>query len=272
MALGRLGSGSETLRRLFPSIGISVALAAAVALVIWMQRGGEGEEGESDISGVEGKICVMPIGDVPEEDVAFACDVLAAHIGRETIVYEPLPLQESYYYPERDQYSAAGFLAYVEANAPAEVYRAVGLTAADVTIPDLNFLFGMGRCPGKSAVLSTYRLDYYGESGDRRRVRFAKLLVHELGHTYGLFHCRQPRCNMKFANDYATLDYSRLSFCERCEERMCRVGVIDARERRAAIEGVVKEYGLWTEAGGLEGMTPPPPPANLSPEVLDVFH
>jgi archaemetzincin len=256
---------------LLPSIGLSVALAAAAAFVIFVQRGGDGEEEGNDVSPVEGRICVMPIGDVPAEDVAFACDVLAAHLGRETVIYEPLPLQDSYYYPERDQYSAAGFLAYVEANAPAEAYRAVGLTAEDVTIPELNFLFGMGRCPGKCAVLSTYRLDYYCESSAQRRVRFAKLIVHELGHTYGLFHCRQPLCGMKFANDYATLDHSRLAFCERCEERMCRVGKIDPEERRAALVEVIKKYGLWTEAGGLEGMTPPPAPADLSPEVLNVF-
>jgi archaemetzincin len=246
-------------------------LAAAAAFVIFVQRGGEGEEEGSEVSPVEGKICVMPIGDVPAEDVAFSCDVLAAHMGRETIVYEPLPLQDSYYYPERDQYSAAGFLAYVEANAPDEAYRAVGLTAVDVTIPELNFLFGMGRCPGKCAVLSTYRVGYYCEGDVRRRIRFAKLIVHELGHTYGLLHCRQPLCAMKFANDYPTLDYSRVALCERCEERMCRAGKIDAAKRRAALEGVVKKYGLWAEAGGLEGMTPPPAPADLSPEVLNVF-
>lgn len=239
--------------------------------MIFVQRGGESEEEESGVSPVEGKICVMPIGDVPAEDVAFARDVLEAHIGRETIVCEPLPLQDAYYYPERDQYNAAGFLSYVQANAPDEAYRAVGLTAVDLTIPALNFLFGMGRCPGKSAVLSTYRIDYYCESDVQRRVRFAKLIVHELGHTYGLFHCRQPLCGMKFANDYPTLDYSRLSFCERCEERMCGVGKIDAAERRAALEEVVKRHGLWSEAGGMEGMTPPPAPADLSPEVLNVF-
>lgn len=259
------------MRRLIPSIGISVALAAVAGFVIFIQRGGESEEGGNDVSSVEGKICVMPIGDVPEKDVAFACDVLAAHIGRETVVYEPLPLQDSYYYRERDQYSAAGLLAYVEANAPDEAYRAVGLTAVDVTIPELNFLFGMGRCPGKSAVLSTFRIGYYGTGDVQRRVRFVKLIVHELGHTYGLFHCRQPLCGMKFANDYPTLDYSRVALCERCEERMCGVGKIDAAERRAALEEVVKKHGLWSEAGGLEGMTPPPEPADLSPEVLNVF-
>lgn len=252
-------------------MGVSAVVAVAVGFVVWVYGNRESDEAAGDGSPAEGKICLLPIGDVPEGDVAFAGDVLAAHLGREVVVFEPLPLQESYYYAERGQYSAAGFLAYVEANAPAEAFRAVGLTAADVTIPQLNFLFGMGRCPGKCAVISTYRLDYYCESGVQRRVRFAKLLVHELGHTFGLLHCRQPLCAMKFADGYATLDYTRLALCDRCEERFCRLAALDARKRRGALEAVVKKYGLWAEARGLEGVTPPLSPVDLSPEGVEAF-
>lgn len=258
-------------KKSFPVIGVSVVAAVAAAFVIWISgHGGEDEAGDGG-STLEGKICVVPIGDVPEEDAAFACDVLAAHLGREAVVFEPLPLQESYYYSERDQYGAAGFLGYVEANAPAEAFRAVGLTARDITIPQLNFLFGMGRCPGKCAVISTHRLDYYCESRAQRHVRFAKLIIHELGHTFGLLHCRQPLCAMKFADGYATLDYTRVALCERCEARLCKMAALDARERREDIGGVAKKYGLWAEAGGLEGMTPPPAPADLSPEGMGDF-
>jgi len=243
----------------------------AAAFVIWVSGGAE--EGGEDNAGspFEGKICVMPIGDVPEDDVTFACDVLAADLGREVVVTEPLPLQDSYYYAARDQYSAAGFLAYVEANAPDGAFRAVGLTAQDITIPQLNFLFGMGRCPGKAAVMSTYRLDFYCESSVQRRARFAKLLVHELGHTFGLLHCRQPLCGMDFAEGYASLDYSRIAFCERCEANLCELADLDAEERRKDLEEVVKKYGLWTELGGQVGMTPPPEPADLSPDTTGDF-
>jgi len=250
---------------------VSVVVAVAAAFVIWMYGHGGDDEAGDGASPLEGKICVMPIGDVPEEDVAFACDVLAAHLGREAVVFEPLPLQESYYYSERDQYGAAGFLGYVEANAPAEAFRVVGLTAEDITIPQLNFLFGMGRCPGKCAVISTHRLEYYCEGRVPRRVRFAKLIIHELGHTFGLLHCRRPLCAMKFADGYATLDYTRVALCERCEARLCKMAALAARERREDIEEVVKRYGLWAGAGGREGMTPPPAPADLSPEGMEAF-
>jgi archaemetzincin len=252
---------------------MSVLIAVAAGFVVWVYGNRDDGENGGAVGGVspaEGKICVIPIGEVPPADVAFACDVLAAHLGREAVVFEPLPLQESYYYPERGQYGAAGFLRYVQANAPPEAFRVFGLTAQDITIPDLNFMFGMGGCPGKCAVLSTRRLDYYGEGRDLRYVRFAKLLIHESGHTFGLLHCRQPRCAMKFADGYGTLDYTRLAMCERCEKRFCEAAALDAGARRERLAALLKKYGLWTEAGGREGLTPPPPPADLSPEKMEL--
>jgi len=214
---------------------------------------------------VVGKICVVPVGEVAESDLAFARDVVEASFGRETLVCEPLPLQDEYYYPARGQYGANGFLRYVEVNAPRGAYRAVGITARDIFAGDLNFLFGIGRCPGKCAVVSTYRFGFYCATPERRMVRFAKLLVHETGHTFGLLHCRQPPCVMRFADGYETLDDTRLAMCARCERSLCAVTALDAGERRKNLDGVFTKYGLWEEAGGAEGLEPPPAPADLTP-------
>lgn len=213
-----------------------------------------------------GKIYVVPIGEVAESDLAFARDVVEASFGRETLVCEPLPLQDAYYYPERGQYAANGFLRYVEANAPRGAYRTVAITAQDIFAADLNFLFGMGRCPGKCAVVSTYRFGFYCATPERRMVRFAKLIVHEAGHTFGLLHCRQRLCIMKFAEGYETLDGTKLAMCGRCERSLCAVTALDADERRKDLEEVLKEHGLWEEVGGAEGLAPPPAPADLTPE------
>ena len=224
------------------------------------------EAPKSYIPPVQRKIHVVPIGDVPEGDLAFACRVLEASLGREAVVAEPLPLPEAHYYPGRGQYGAAGLLRYLEANAPAEAYRVVGITAQDVFTGDLNFLFGIARCPGGAAVISTYRMGLYCDSSQRRLVRFAKLIVHELGHTFGLMHCRQPRCAMTFAIGYEALDRTSVALCERCEGNLCRLGGIDAAARRAKLEAVLEAYGILEEAGGKDGLRPPPAPADLSPE------
>jgi archaemetzincin len=97
-------------------------------------------------------------------------------------------------------------------------------------------------------------------------VRFAKLIVHEAGHTFGLLHCRQRLCIMKFAEGYETLDGTKLAMCARCERSLCAVTALDADERRKNLEEVLKEHGLWEEVGGAEGLAPPPAPADLTPE------
>jgi len=209
---------------------------------------------------------LIPIGDVPRADLEFAADVLRANFGRDVVLAEPLPLQAEYYYEGRDQYGAAGFLRYVEANSPREAFRVVGLTAVDITIRDLNFLFGMGRCPGRCAVMSTYRLGFYCPNAYRGRSRFAKLIVHEMGHTFGLLHCRRRDCVMKFAEGYVAVDFQRLAMCERCEKYFCNVAAVDREARRARLEAVAKKYGFWREMGEAAALTPPPAPADLTPE------
>jgi archaemetzincin len=44
--------------------------------------------------------------------------------------------------------------------------------------------------------------------------------VHELGHTYGLRHCRDPRCVMHFSNSLHDTDVKGAGFCPRCRAQM----------------------------------------------------
>ena len=52
--------------------------------------------------------------------------------------------------------------------------------------------------------------------------RLVKLSLHELGHTFGLGHCRQEGCLMCFASNLEKLDRINLAFC-----RYCRILVDD---------------------------------------------
>lgn len=258
--------GIKSIKHL-PSAAICLVVAAAVAFVFWVNvRRDRTHAAEELVPAEVGKICIIPVGEVAENDLVFAGDVVGAFFGRETLICEPLPLQDEYYYPERGQYGANGLLRYVEANSPPAAYRAVAITEQDIFTGDLNFLFGIGRCPGKCAVVSTYRFDKYCTGPEQRMYRFAKLLVHEAGHTFGLLHCRQPLCVMKCSDGYRTMDGTRLAMCTRCERNLSAVAAVDADGRRARLEEVLKKYGLWEEAGDGEGIEPPPAPANLAPE------
>ncbi len=47
--------------------------------------------------------------------------------------------------------------------------------------------------------------------------RTLKEAIHEIGHTYGIGHCRDPRCVMHFSNSLADTDIKGPDFCHRCK-------------------------------------------------------
>jgi archaemetzincin len=47
-----------------------------------------------------------------------------------------------------------------------------------------------------------------------------KEAVHELGHTYGLSHCRDIHCVMCFSNTLGDTDRKGVRFCAACEPKL----------------------------------------------------
>jgi len=50
--------------------------------------------------------------------------------------------------------------------------------------------------------------------------RAVKEAVHELGHTYGLGHCRNPHCVMSFSNSLLDVDRKERDFCFPCRRKL----------------------------------------------------
>lgn len=110
--------------------------------------------------------------------------------------------------------------------APAE--RVLGVTSVDLFTPVLTYVFGEAQLQGRAAVVSGHRLrsEAYGLPPDPRLFyeRLHKEAVHELGHTYGLMHCRTIGCVMGASAYAEEIELKGASFCERCRAVVARGG------------------------------------------------
>lgn len=127
------------------------------------------------------------------------------------------------YMASRRQYDSSEILRWL-ARRVFDADRVLGITAADLTLPILSHLFGEAELPGRAAVFSLHRLcpSFYGLPPDPRQLcaRACKEAAHELGHTFGLHHCRDASCLMHAADSVERTDVKRGDFCAACKARL----------------------------------------------------
>jgi archaemetzincin len=125
--------------------------------------------------------------------------------------------------PARGQHSSTLILRWLRTARPPEAYKVLGLTDADLFIPVLTFVFGEAQLDGAVAVVSAARLqpNPRGRGVDRRMLtaRLAKECIHELGHTFGLLHCTDPRCVMARSVTVFDVDAKQDALCQNCRLR-----------------------------------------------------
>jgi len=175
------------------------------------------------------KIAILRIGsvdmDVVESIQRELCDKFPGTTCE--ILEHTMPVPQDVYNASRHQYHSTSILAriqdYVE---KPQADRVLGVTEVDLYVPHLNFVFGEAQCPGRSAVISLFRLrpEFYGRSPNRNLFveRSVKEAVHEVGHTLGLGHCSNSACIMFFSNDIQMTDTKKLKFCEKCWPKVLR--------------------------------------------------
>ncbi len=132
-----------------------------------------------------------------------------------------MPIPEGAYSSSRRQYSSSRILARMSDSVEDRTAeRFLGMTDVDLYVPNLNFVFGEAECPGRFAIISVSRLrpELFGQQPKTAlfHERSVKEAVHEIGHTFGLHHCRDPECVMFFSNSLLDTDCKESTFCERC--------------------------------------------------------
>ena len=84
----------------------------------------------------------------------------------------------------------------------------------------LNFVFGQAYADGSISAIYLPRLrqEFYGLKPDEYPFyqRIVKEAVHELGHAFGLNHCKNIKCVTHFSNSLSDTDIKRSQFCNVC--------------------------------------------------------
>ena len=121
----------------------------------------------------------------------------------------------------RQQYYSTAILQRLERTCDPDA-RILGVTACDLYVPVLTFVFGEAQLDGNCAVVSTARLsdEFYGlpPQLELMRERLVKEAAHELGHTFGLRHCQDWRCVMSSSHAVERLDIKTADFCPTCRK------------------------------------------------------
>jgi archaemetzincin len=98
--------------------------------------------------------------------------------------------------------------------------RILAVTDVDLCSPILTFVFGQAELGLSLAIISDFRLKHLEEGGAAPEgvyyERLAKIALHELAHTFSLYHCETPKCLMRYSPGLRHLDDLDLFFCERC--------------------------------------------------------
>jgi archaemetzincin len=171
-------------------------------------------------------IALVPVGPVHEQSLGVLKERLPKKFAPAScqVIEMDTGFEESFNSRTR-QYYATRILAALERHATCvEGEKLLGVTDLDLYVPNMNFVFGEARLPGRVAIISTHRLKDDTRYGDAQLfpVRLIKEAVHELGHTLGLGHCDKPSCVMYFSNSLSDTDRKGEDFCQTCSGKLGR--------------------------------------------------
>lgn len=160
------------------------------------------------------------LGKIPGAVLKIASDQISEHFNLPAAELAPVKIPESCLDRRRMQYDAGRVIEFLQTLKSPEYCKIIGLLDADIFLPIFTHVFGEAEQGGDYAVISMFRLKNDPGGGPAREdmlyERTAKVLLHEAGHLFGLYHCRDKNCLMHFSGSIETLDSIPMSFCSYC--------------------------------------------------------
>lgn len=170
-------------------------------------------------------IRVQPVGAVPDAVLLAVARALRSSYAdtRVTVAGRRWRPPASAYRPGRQQYRADLLLDWVCARHDG-ADAIVAIANADIYEPGYNFLFGLSYIGSGCALIALGHLDRSDNGAPVTRPRLghraAMIAIHELGHAYGLDHCKRRGCVMRYEDQVGPVDRERGQFCADCRSQL----------------------------------------------------
>ena len=162
-------------------------------------------------------IYIQPLGDVNQEYMDYIKTSVKNFYGYDCVIKSKLNLTTDILAGSKTRYEARKILK--KYNSKENVLL---ITEKDIAhrkssdFPEWG-VFGLGFRPGKTCVISTFRLKKNVSNG-KFLERLKKVALHEIGHNLGLEHCTNNKeCMMTSASGTVKqVDNERIWFCSKC--------------------------------------------------------
>lgn len=180
------------------------------------------------------KVGIQPYADFSITKTDTITKIIHEFYGVETIILPNKPHDISTFTKVKSpRYRADKIIKLQKEELPDSLDYIIGLTEKDISTskkengkvkePAHKYedwgIMGLAYCPGKSCVVSTFRIQH--KNKEVHFMRLKKVTVHEFGHNLGLPHCPDKKCVMTDAvESVATIDKAQLALCEKCSNQI----------------------------------------------------
>lgn len=189
----------------------------------------------SHISSHTKVIALQPIGVFDHGQLLFVQQELGHFFKTPVIILPEIPVKRTWLNRSKgERYSADSIVDCLRSETNDTIVRVVGLMSKDIytTLRDKNGhikapaykfaiwgVLGLGSCPGKSCVISNFRMRTPDDKKFRHRLR--TVVIHEVGHNLGLPHCSGKGCIMSDTRGTVrTIDSCQNDYCRLCRDKL----------------------------------------------------